>query len=100
MASAVYDAGMSDTTAYVVIGALALLLLVVANRSSGLNPILAGVAQLLPFVAAIALVEPLEAGPIVALVVTYYAGFFMGRAFEQEKAKPRKEAPPRRPRPK
>jgi hypothetical protein len=89
---------MSDTVAYVVIGILAVLLVIVANRSTGMNPLLAGIAQLLPVVAAIALIEPLGAEPIVALIVAYYGGFFMGRAFEQEKAKPRREAPPRRPR--
>jgi hypothetical protein len=89
---------MSDTAGYVVTGALAILLLVVANRSTGLNPLLTAVAQVLVVVGAIALIEPLGAKPVVALVIAYYAGFFMGRAFEQEKAKPRKEAPPRRPR--
>lgn len=95
-----YDSPMSDAGAYVAIGALAVLLLIVANRSTGMNPLLAGVAQILVVVAAIALIEPLGAKPVIALVIVYYAGFFMGRAFEQEKAKPRREAPPRRPRPK
>lgn len=90
--------GMSDTAGYVVTGALAVLLLVVANRSSGLNPLLTAVAQVLVVVGAITLVDPLGAKPVIALVIAYYAGFFMGRAFEQEKAKPRREAPPRRPR--
>lgn len=89
---------MSDTAGYVATGALAILLLVVAARSNGMNPILAGVAQVLVVVAAIAFVEPLGAKPVVALVVAYYAGFFMGRAYEQEQAKPRQQAPPRRPR--
>lgn len=89
---------MSDTVAYLVIGVLALLLVIVANRSNGLNPLLAGIAQILPVVAALALIEPLVGKALVALVVAYYSGFFMGRAFEQEKAKPRREAPPRRPR--
>ena len=91
---------MSDATAYVVIAALAILLLFLAASTKGLNPALTVIAQLLPLVAAAALVEPLVAKAVVALVVAYYAGFFMGRAFEQEKAKPRREAPPRRPRPK
>jgi NhaP-type Na+/H+ or K+/H+ antiporter len=87
---------MSDTAAYVAIGALAVVLVVVANRTTGMNPITAGIAQVLVVVAAVALVEPLGAKPVIALVVAYYAGFFMGRAFEQEKAKPRTEIPPRR----
>ena len=89
---------MSDTAGYVVTGALAVLLIVVAARSHGMNPILAAVAQVLVVVAALALIEPLGAKPIVALGIAYYAGFFMGRAYEQEQAKPRKEIPPRRPR--
>ena len=93
-----YDARMSDTAGYVSTGALAILLVVVANRSTGLNPLLTAVAQILVVVAALALVNPLGAKAVIALVVAYYAGFFMGRAFEQEKGKPRKEAPPRRPR--
>jgi len=88
---------MSDTAAYITTGALAVLLVVLGTRSNGMNPILAGVAQVLVVVAAIALIEPLGAKPIIALGIAYYSGFFMGRAFEQEKAKPRKEAPPRRP---
>ena len=91
---------MSDTAGYALTAALAVLLVVVASKSNGMNPILAVVAQVLVLVAAIALIEPLGSKPIIALGVTYYAGFFMGRAFEQEKAKPRKEAPPRKARPK
>jgi hypothetical protein len=89
---------MSDTVAYLVVAGLAILVVIVANRATGMNPLLAGLAQIMVFVAAVALIEPLDAKPIVALVVAYYGGFFMGRAFEQEKAKPRREAPPRRPR--
>lgn len=89
---------MSDTAGYLATGALAILLLVVAARSNGMNPVLAAVAQVLVVVAALALIDPLGAKPVVALVVAYYAGFFMGRAYEQEQAKPRREAPPRRPR--
>jgi hypothetical protein len=88
---------MSDTAAYVATGVLAILLVVVGTRSNGMNPLLAGVAQVLVVVAAIALIEPLGAKPVIALGIAYYAGFFMGRAFEQEKNKPRKEAPLRRP---
>jgi NhaP-type Na+/H+ or K+/H+ antiporter len=87
---------MSDAAGYVLTGVLAILLLVVASRSRGMSPLLAAVGQVLVVVAAIALVEPLGAKPIIALVIAYYAGFFMGRAYEQEQAKPRKEIPPRR----
>ena len=79
-------------------GALAILLVFVASRSNGVSPILAAVSQVLVVVGGIALIEPFGAKPVIALGIAYYAGFFMGRAFEQEKAKPRKEAPPRRPR--
>jgi NhaP-type Na+/H+ or K+/H+ antiporter len=89
---------MPDTAGYIATGALAVLLLVVAARSKGMNPLLAAIAQVLVVVAALALVEPLGAKPVVALVIAYYAGFFMGRAYEQEQAKPRKAIPPRRPR--
>jgi hypothetical protein len=91
---------MSDTVAYVLVGALAIVLLVVANKTTGMNPLLAAIAQILPFVAAVGLVEPLGTKPAIALVVAYYSGFFMGRAFEQEKAKPREVIPPRRKGPK
>lgn len=91
---------MSDIGAYIAIGALAVLLLIVAGRTTGMNPLLTATAQILVVVAAVALVDPLGAKPVIALVVAYYGGFFMGRAFEQEKAKPRREVPPRQPRPK
>jgi CHASE2 domain-containing sensor protein len=89
--------GMSDTVAYLAIAALAVLVMIVANRTSGMSPLLSALAQILVVVAAVTMIEPLGAKPVVALVVAYYGGFFMGRAFEQEKAKPRREALPRGP---
>lgn len=86
---------MTSPGAYVVIGVLAVAVLALALRSRGMNPILAALAQILVVVAAVTLVDPLGAKAVVALGIAYYTGFFMGRAFEQEQAKPGKTAPPR-----
>lgn len=86
---------MTNPFAYVVIGALAILVLVVGQRSKGFNPFLTAMTQILVVVAAVALVKPLGIRSVIALGVAYYGGFFMGRAFEGEKAKPKQVAPPR-----
>jgi hypothetical protein len=80
--------------AYIAIGILAVAVLVLALRSSGMNPVLAALAQILVVVAAVTLIDPLGAKAVIALGITYYAGFFMGRAYEQEQRK-RTPAPPR-----
>jgi hypothetical protein len=82
--------------AYIAIGILAVVVLTLALRSNGMNPVLAALAQILVVLAAVALIDPLGAKPIIALGITYYAGFFMGRAFEQEQAK-KTSAPVRKP---
>ena len=81
---------------YIAIGVLAVVVLTLALRSTGMNPVFAALAQILVVVAAVALVDPLGAKPVIALGIAYYAGFFMGRAFEQEQAK-RTPSPPRKP---
>lgn len=87
---------MTGPGAYVAIAALAIVVLVVALKSRGMNPGLTITSQLLVVIAAVTLVDPLVGKAIVALGIAYYTGFFMGRAFEQEKSKPKPAVPPRR----
>jgi hypothetical protein len=87
---------VTNPGAYLAIAVLAVLVL--ALRTRGMNPVLAALAQVLVVVAAVALIDPLGIKPVIALGIAYYAGFFMGRAFEQEGAT-RRTAPPRKPKP-
>jgi hypothetical protein len=86
---------MTTPGAYLLIAILAVAVLGLALRTRGMNPILAALAQVLVVVAAVSLVDPLGGKAIIALGITYYAGFFMGRAFQQEQEKPDKASPPR-----
>ena len=90
---------MTSPGAYIALPTLAVVVLVLALRTDGMSPVLAALAQLLVVVAAVALIDPLGAKPVIALGITYYAGFFMGRAFQQEQAK-KTPAPPRKAPPK
>ena len=85
---------MTTPGQYLLIAILAAVVLALSLRGRGMNPVLAALAQVLVVVAAVVLVKPLDAKPIVALGIAYYAGFFMGRAFEQEQTL-KKPAPPR-----
>jgi hypothetical protein len=84
---------------YIAIAVLGVLVLVLALRTNGMSPVMAALAQLLVVVAAVTLVDPLGAKAVIALGITYYAGFFMGRGFQQEQLK-KTPAPARKPPPK
>jgi hypothetical protein len=88
---------MTSPGAYIAIPLLAGIVLVLALRTNGMSPVLAALAQILVVVTAVAFIDPLGAKAVIALGITYYAGFFMGRAFQQEQAKKTPAAPRKAP---